>query len=395
MKKSHVHTSMTEPPRPSDTLESRTGSRSGAKSLVYRSKYKACFTSSANSRGSFSPFSSATRTTSKSKSVTCSLSRATSATTFSGPLPRKTTSDSSPAIRAKTLATSSAKAVSSTVPVAPMAIRLRAMPRASPAANDATRPSTANQISDGILPTMPKSRKPTRPSSSTRRFPACTSAWKISQPRTDIDHTFSALMRVCSGLELYWRIPSRSVRGTPLNSSMVSTLLEEASGIVLGAAAMRSRPFRCRKLRKVSMFSNSFVKSNSSSMLDRISATMSTSELRASSGLRNSSVRAAMKRKPRSAFRICPTPGFCTFTATRSPLRSTAAWTWATEAEASGVSSKDAKTRPSGSPRSASTTRRMARKPTGSVASKQRWNSRTYAAGNNVGEDAMNWPSLT
>mmetsp|Transcript_70664 Transcript_70664/g.165712 ORF Transcript_70664/g.165712 Transcript_70664/m.165712 type:complete len:259 (+) Transcript_70664:519-1295(+) len=258
-----------------------------------------------------------------------------------------------------------------------MAMRLRAMPRASFAAKDRTRPSTADQMFAGIRPTMPKSMKATRPSFSTNRFPAWTSAWKISQALTDRDHTFKALIKVCSGFLLYCRMPSRSVKGTPAKSSIVRTFLPEASGYVLGAAAMRSRPFRCRNFRKVSTLSNSFVKSSSSNMEVRISEIMSTKDVLARSGLRNSNVRAAMKRNPKSALRTLSTPGFCTLTATRSPVWSTAECTCATEAEAKGSSSKDWNTSPKGRPRSASMVRLMATKSVGSVRSRHCWNSRT------------------
>lgn len=46
------------------------------------------------------------------------------------------------------------------------------------------QPPRAFQVVGEMRPTMPKSMNPTRPSGSTSRLPACTSAWKVGQPRT-------------------------------------------------------------------------------------------------------------------------------------------------------------------------------------------------------------------
>ena len=57
------------------------------------------------------------------------------------------------------------------------------------------------------------------------------------------------------------------------------------------------------------------------------------------------------------------------FTATRVPSASTAPWTWASEAEASGASSNSAKSSSMGAPKAASTARRMSSIGTGGAAS--------------------------
>jgi len=54
-----------------------------------------------------------------------------------------------------------------------------------------------------------------------------------------------------------------------------------------------------------------------------------------------------------------------TFTTTRSPVRRVAAWTWAIDAEAMGIRSKDWKTSARGRPRSSSTVLRTSEKARG------------------------------
>mmetsp|Transcript_126750 Transcript_126750/g.370444 ORF Transcript_126750/g.370444 Transcript_126750/m.370444 type:complete len:309 (-) Transcript_126750:592-1518(-) len=307
-----------------------------------------------------------------------------------------TTSVCSPLTWSITPLMSSANLASSTAAsVAPIAMSDRAMPRESSRARASTAPSMALQIFGGTRPTMPKSMNPTRPSSSTRRLPAWTSAWKISQPRTESAQTLSAVISVPSGFALYARMPSRSTSGTPSNRSMVSTRSEEASRNGFGAAATAVSLFSTRNSRKTSRFWSSLLKSSSSSMEFRISEMRSTKAERESCGLRNSSTLAAMKRKPRSACSTPRTPGFCTFTTTASPERSTAAWTCAMDADANGFLSNDLKTPERGWPNSFSTMRSMRLKGVSSVLSRHFWNSLTYASGKSVGEDAMNWPSLT
>mmetsp|Transcript_75774 Transcript_75774/g.234509 ORF Transcript_75774/g.234509 Transcript_75774/m.234509 type:complete len:274 (+) Transcript_75774:392-1213(+) len=266
---------------------------------------------------------------------------------------------------------------SSTVPVAPIAMSDCAMPRSSSRARASTAPSMAFQILGGTRPTMPKSMKPTRPSFSTRRLPAWTSAWKISQPRTESAQTLSAVISVPSGFALYARMPSKSINGTPRNRSMVSTRSEDASRYGFGAAATAARLLSSRNPRKTSRFCSSLPKSSSSSMELRISEMRSTKDERDSCGFRYSSTLAAMRRKPRSACITPRTPGFWTFTTTSSPERSTAAWTCAIEADANGFRSKDLKTEESGRPRSFSTIRSMRLKEVSSVLSRHFWNSRT------------------
>ena len=55
------------------------------------------------------------------------------------------------------------------------------------------------QASGRIRPTMPKSMNPTRPSSSSIRLPACTSAWKKSHTIRLENQVFSAVIRVPAG----------------------------------------------------------------------------------------------------------------------------------------------------------------------------------------------------
>lgn len=59
--------------------------------------------------------------------------------------------------------------------------------------------STARHVAGAMRPTMPKSMNPTRPSRSASTLPACTSAWKVSQKRTEPVQVLSALMSVASG----------------------------------------------------------------------------------------------------------------------------------------------------------------------------------------------------
>mmetsp|Transcript_8613 Transcript_8613/g.18811 ORF Transcript_8613/g.18811 Transcript_8613/m.18811 type:complete len:204 (+) Transcript_8613:439-1050(+) len=195
---------------------------------------------------------------------------------------------------------------SSTFPtVAPMEIKAAAIPCASFAASPVFKSSMAADIAGGIRPTMPKSRKPTRPSSRTKRFPACTSAWKKSHDCTDTTQTFNAATSVASGSREYLEIPSRSTRGTPRRRSMVSTRREDTLGNGFGAVATASRPCASRKERKVSRFSSSCPKSSSPSMEFRRSLAMSASEPRLfSSGLINSKILEARKMKPKSVFRV-------------------------------------------------------------------------------------------
>ena len=72
---------------------------------------------------------------------------------------------------------------------------------------------------------MPKSMKPTFPSSHTMRLPACTSAWKLSHASTDPNQTLSAFTSVASGSpRLTPLMASKSVSATPLKYSIVMTL---------------------------------------------------------------------------------------------------------------------------------------------------------------------------
>jgi hypothetical protein len=57
--------------------------------------------------------------------------------------------------------------------------------------------------------------KPIVPSSNTNKFPACTSAWKISLEATLKAQVLKAEINVFSGLFENLRMPSRSINGTP------------------------------------------------------------------------------------------------------------------------------------------------------------------------------------
>mmetsp|Transcript_12576 Transcript_12576/g.33790 ORF Transcript_12576/g.33790 Transcript_12576/m.33790 type:complete len:242 (-) Transcript_12576:876-1601(-) len=240
---------------------------------------------------------------SSNNSVTCTSSKSTCAETAPPVSSRLSLSSGSRLVsRARMLDTSAAKRSSFTsLSVAPIAINAWAVPSESFVTKDEPKRSTAFQMLGGTRPTMPKSMKPTRPSLSTRRLPAWTSAWKISQFLTDSAQTFSAEIRVASGFALYPRIPSKSVRGTPLKRSMTKTCSDDTSLKGLGAAAMDVRSFATRNSRKVSKFWSSNLKSSSPSMERRISSTRSTSEDLARAGLRKPSTRAEMYKKPRSA----------------------------------------------------------------------------------------------
>lgn len=159
---------------------------------------------------------------------------------------------------------------------------------------------SAPQVPGEMRPTIPKSIKPTLPSGRTNRFPACTSAWKDSHASTLPNHVLSAAMRVASGSPREKRrMVSRSVRATPLRRSITSTLRELRAGYTKGTTASRM-PEAVRNAWKAAMFWASFVKSTSSSMPARMSATMLASDVRLSSGWMNSSTREATSRKLRS-----------------------------------------------------------------------------------------------
>mmetsp|Transcript_73820 Transcript_73820/g.173200 ORF Transcript_73820/g.173200 Transcript_73820/m.173200 type:complete len:206 (+) Transcript_73820:213-830(+) len=144
--------------------------RSGARSFVYRSKYNDCLMSRPNSRGSFRPLFPATWA--MSRTMSCILD---SSTAMSVLLSKVFPSEE------MSFWMSAAKASSSTSPtVAPMEMSALAIPRASLTASAVFSLSMPVAICGERRPTMPKSMKPTRPSSRTSRFPAWTSAWKNS-----------------------------------------------------------------------------------------------------------------------------------------------------------------------------------------------------------------------
>mmetsp|Transcript_21714 Transcript_21714/g.64675 ORF Transcript_21714/g.64675 Transcript_21714/m.64675 type:complete len:228 (+) Transcript_21714:216-899(+) len=198
--------------------------------------------------------------------------------------------------RARSLLMSSAKLSSSTSPtVAPMDMSARAMPRGSCSARATLSMSTPLETAGGRRPTMPKSRKPTRPSSSTRRLPACTSAWKNSHFCTERAQVLSAATRVISGSLVYRLMPSRSTSGTPRSRDMVRTFVETRSKTGTGTVTEFPSPFSSMNSRKTTRFRASSLKSSSPSIEARRSETMSESEPRVlSSGLMKPSTRAAM-----------------------------------------------------------------------------------------------------
>ena len=85
------------------------------------------------------------------------------------------------------------------------------------------------------------------------------------------------------------------------------------------------------------------MKSTSRTMRVLISSTMSASDANLTLGTAFSKTLVAQCRTFKSVYRIVSTPGFCTLITTSSPVTSFAAWTWAIDAEAKGVSSIDAK----------------------------------------------------
>ena len=78
----------------------------------------------------------------------------------------------------------------------------------------------------------------------------------------------------------------------------------------------------------------------------------------AATGMRPTSRGASQESAAMSSRKRCATCGRCTLTTTSSPVRSRAAWTWAIEAAAMGVSSNDSNSSSSEPPRSISTTAR-------------------------------------
>mmetsp|Transcript_39704 Transcript_39704/g.54018 ORF Transcript_39704/g.54018 Transcript_39704/m.54018 type:complete len:242 (+) Transcript_39704:887-1612(+) len=163
----------------------------------------------------------------------------------------------------------------------------------------------------------------------------------------------------------------------------------------MGAVAMPSSWLVTRKARNSSKHFPSALKSSSPRMAVRRSSTMFARDRRDRFGAKNSSTFPATAMNPRSAFSVSATPGFWTLTTTSSPVRSVAACTCATEADANGVSSNLLYTSVMDLPRSFSTIPFTVLKSTAGVSSRHFWNSSTYSAGNIVGELAINCPSLT
>src|SRR5688500_987727 len=93
---------------------------------------------------------------------------------------------------------------------------------------------------------------------------------------------------------------------------------------------------------------------------------------------------------------ICSrTPGRCTLTATRRPLRSCARWTWPSDAAASGVGSNSAKALEMRTPSSSATIRSTSVNENGSTLSCRRASAVKEAGGGRSGRVERSWPSLT
>ena len=142
------------------------------------------------------------------------------------------------------------------------------------------------------------------------------------------------------------------------------------------------------------MFSASSRKSSSSAIVSAKSSTSAGGLARAATGMRPTRRGATQAMTARSALTSRLTWGRWTLTTTSSPVRSTAAWTWAIDAAATGWRSKRAKTVSSGRPRSSSTTRRTVSHVSGGTWSRHFLNSVTSGSGNTPSPEEMIWPSL-
>lgn len=147
---------------------------------------------------------------------------------------------------------------------------------------------------------------PTLPSFKTSKFPAWTSAWKVSQAKRlpnlwdfykwrnekftgqnqelksqekmkfSVYQTFNAEIKVASGLSTLPFKDSRSVSGTPKNLSIVKILFLLQWRYTSGAVAWLSSPISSKYERKLSIWVASFWKSVSSNILLRMSPTIPT-----------------------------------------------------------------------------------------------------------------------
>mmetsp|Transcript_2004 Transcript_2004/g.3909 ORF Transcript_2004/g.3909 Transcript_2004/m.3909 type:complete len:281 (-) Transcript_2004:707-1549(-) len=221
--------------------------------------------------------------------------------------------------------------------VAPIMTKAPAIPSESPSAKARVSSCKASHILGGIVPTMPKSINPTLPSLRTSRLPAWTSAWKKSFAMTERVHAFNADTSVASGSDEYFRMPSRSTRGTPSRYSIVNTLVLDAESTTSGHVTVVIW-LESRKFLNFFKLEASLVKSSSPIIASLRSSTMPARGTPVSDGLRYSTTLAAAKINPRSAESAASTPGLRTLTATCSPVDlRMALWTCATLAEARGT----------------------------------------------------------
>mmetsp|Transcript_22910 Transcript_22910/g.63758 ORF Transcript_22910/g.63758 Transcript_22910/m.63758 type:complete len:224 (+) Transcript_22910:339-1010(+) len=186
--------------------------------------------------------------------------------------------------------------MSTVASAAPMLHRARAIPWESPTASAADSSLTDRKTFSLMRPTIPKSIKPTRPSSSNIKFPACTSAWKNGMVVTDLLQMLSAVMMVCMPISGSWdtcEIVDSSNKLTPFKNSSVMTFFVVYSKYTLGAVAAPINPSSNRKRRNSMVFLASLLKSSSSSMEARRSPVTPESEVRSHSGWMNSRMRAA------------------------------------------------------------------------------------------------------
>ena len=115
----------------------------------------------------------------------------------------------------------------------------------------------------------------------------------------------------------------------------------------------------------------------------------------AATGIRPTRRGASHESAAMSSRKRCATCGRCTFTTTSSPVRNRAAWTWAMEAAAMGVSSNHSKSSSSEPPRSISTTARTSAKVSGGTWSRSSLNSVTSSSGKRPSPPETIWPSFT
>ncbi len=143
-----------------------------------------------------------------------------------------------------------------------------------------------------------------------------------------------------------------------------------------------------------SMFAASIRKSSSSMIVSPNSSTSVGGLASAATGMRPTRCGASHAITFRSLRTSEATVVRWTFTTTCSPVSSVAAWTWAIEAAASGVSSNVENTSSSRAPRSCSTVSRTTSNGSAFTWSRHFLNSATSWAGNSPSPAEMIWPSL-